>query len=169
MPDNGVEDNCTTHGKNAVATLFRNGYCFDVRHCRDGKHVQHYDHIANQKRPDTTKGSRYGAATVIIEADQELHASQPDGSQQTVKLRDRKSLSIATADKIRNLPSVSQVVMDRSFTTSLAIYGVYKALAAIVPATPFPWLEPAYIAVIAASLVIALIASTAPLGTRLKK
>ncbi|HSX00335.1 MAG TPA: hypothetical protein VLH38_04835 [Patescibacteria group bacterium] len=51
----------------------------------------------------------------------------------------------------------------------LTIVGVYKASVVFIPGAPFPFFHPAYIAVIGASLLVALLASVLPTIGQVRK
>lgn len=75
---------------------------------------------ASQNRPLQGSPARYDAATIIIESDQELNTRQPDGSEQRIALTDRKPLPAKIAKAVAGIPGTAQVVIDRSFSATIA-------------------------------------------------
>lgn len=75
---------------------------------------------ATQNRPLQGSHTRYDAATIIIEADQELSIRQSDGTEQHVTLTDHKPLSAETVGAVADVSGVAQAVVDRSFSATIA-------------------------------------------------
>lgn len=73
----------------------------------------------NQKRAFQDSPTRYGAASAVIVADQQLHNKQGDGSDQTVTLQDWRPLLASTAKAVSGVDGVKSVIVDRSFSATI--------------------------------------------------